>query len=107
MRFLFQYMLQNKQQTFYTSVGNGVASPEILGKGKMFGFRRITLFCLEKRFSKHKMTIFSKNLGGAMAPLAPTGYAYVCRPFSEKMVKSFARLMENKKNDTNVPADQQ
>ena len=27
-------------------------------------FRRITLFCLEKRLSKHKMTIFSKNLGG-------------------------------------------
>jgi len=30
----------------------------------MFNFRRITLFCLEKRLSKHKMTIFSKNLGG-------------------------------------------
>ena len=29
----------------------------------MFDFRRITLFCLEKRLSKHKMTIFSKNLG--------------------------------------------
>jgi len=26
---------------------------------KMFDFRRITLFCLEKRLSKHKMTIFS------------------------------------------------
>jgi len=31
----------------------------------MFDFRRITLFCLEKRLSKHKITIFSKNLGGA------------------------------------------
>ena len=30
----------------------------------MFDFGRITLLCLEKRFSKHKMTIFSKNLGG-------------------------------------------
>jgi len=30
----------------------------------MFDFRRITLFCLEKRLSKHKMTLFSKNLGG-------------------------------------------
>jgi len=29
--------------------------------GKMRDFRRITLFCLEKRFSKHKMTIFSKT----------------------------------------------
>jgi len=35
----------------------------------MFDFRRTTLFCLEKRLSKHKMTIFSKNLGG-MAPIA-------------------------------------
>ena len=42
----------------------------------MFDFRRITLFCLEKRISNHKMTIFSKNLGEAMAPLAPPGYAY-------------------------------
>jgi len=30
----------------------------------MFDFRRITLFCLEKRRSKHKMTIFSENYGG-------------------------------------------
>jgi len=47
----------------------------------MFNFRRITLFCLEKRLSKHKMTIFSKNLGG-MAPLAPprkfSAYATDC-----------------------------
>jgi len=41
----------------------------------MFDFRQIKLFCLEKRLSKHKMFIFSKNLGG-MAPLAPKGYAY-------------------------------
>jgi len=34
----------------------------------MFDFRRITLFCLEKRLSKYKMTICSKNLWG-MAPL--------------------------------------
>ena len=32
--------------------------------GKMLDFRRITLFCLEKRLSKHKMAIFSKNLRG-------------------------------------------
>jgi len=30
----------------------------------MFDFRRIALFCLEKRFSKHKMTIFSENFWG-------------------------------------------
>jgi len=34
----------------------------------MFDFRRIALFCLEKRLSKHKMTMFSKNLGGALPP---------------------------------------
>jgi len=28
---------------------------------RMFNFRRITLFSLEKRLSKHKMTIFSKR----------------------------------------------
>jgi len=44
------------------AVGSGVASPKI-GGVKMIDFRRITLFCVEKRISKHKMTIFSKNLG--------------------------------------------
>jgi len=43
--------------------------------GKMPDFRRITLFFMEKRLSKHKMTIFSKNLGGH-CPSAPPGYAY-------------------------------
>ena len=42
----------------------------------MFDSRRITLFCLEKRLSKHKMAMFSKNLGVAMGHLAPPGYAY-------------------------------
>jgi len=41
----------------------------------MFDFRRITLFCLEKRLSKHKVTIFSKILGGH-GPFGPPGYAY-------------------------------
>ena len=48
------------------------SQPKKLGGGKMFDFRRITLFCLVKRFSKHKMTICSKNWGG----LGPPGYAY-------------------------------
>jgi len=30
---------------------------------KVLDFRRITLFCLAKRLSKHKMTVFSKHLG--------------------------------------------
>jgi len=45
----------------------------------MFNFRRKTLFCLEKRLSKHKMTIFSKNLG--LWPIwPPPGYAYALAP---------------------------
>jgi len=36
----------------------------------MFDSRRITLFSLQKRLSKHKMTIFSKNLEGVW-PLFP------------------------------------
>jgi len=44
-------------------------------RSKMFDFRRITLFRLEKRLSKHKMTIRSKNFGG-QGPFDPPGYAY-------------------------------
>jgi len=42
----------------------------------MFDFRQITLFSLEKRLSKHKMTIFSKNLVGNVPFVLPLGYAY-------------------------------
>jgi len=35
----------------------------------MYDFRRITLFCLENRLSKQKITKFSKNLGGRSWPL--------------------------------------
>jgi len=34
-----------------------------IGGTQMCDFRRITLFCLEKRFSKHRITIISNNLG--------------------------------------------
>jgi len=37
----------------------------------MFDLRRIKLFCLEKRLSKHKMTISSKNFLGGMTPSSP------------------------------------
>jgi len=55
--------------------------PKNLGGAKNFGtdmfdFRRITLFCLEKTLSKHKMTMFSKNFGGH-GPFGPPGYAYI------------------------------
>ena len=42
----------------------------------MFDFRRITLFCLEKRLPKHKMSIFYKNSGGGHGSFGPPGYAY-------------------------------
>jgi len=45
----------------------------------MFDFTRITLFCSEKRISKHKMTYFLK-IGGGHGPFSPPGYAYVSDP---------------------------
>ena len=53
---------------------SGVASSKIWEGGKMFDFRRITLFCLETPLKAH-MTIYSKNRGG-IALFAPPGYAY-------------------------------
>jgi len=53
---------------------SGVASPKTLG-GKMFDFRGITLFYLEKRLSKHKMAIICKYLWEGHVPFPP-GYAY-------------------------------
>jgi len=38
----------------------------------MFNFRQATVFCLGRRFSKHKMTRFAKNLEGLGLP----GYVY-------------------------------
>jgi len=49
---------------------SGVASPKIW-EAKMFDIRRITSFYLEKRLSKHRMTMFSKNLVGGHGPSAP------------------------------------
>ena len=42
----------------------------------MFDLRRITVFCLEKRLSKHKMIIFSNNLGGTWRLWPAPVYAY-------------------------------
>jgi len=52
------------------------SQPKNWAGGKIFDFRRITLFCLEKCLSKHKMTICSKNWGGH-SPFGPPRYAYV------------------------------
>jgi len=37
------------------------SQPKNFGGGKLFNFRRITLFCLKKCLSKHKMTTCSKH----------------------------------------------
>ena len=55
------------------------SQPKILRGAKMFDFWRITLFCLERRLSKHKMTVFQK-FGAGHGPFAPSplsGYVYV------------------------------
>ena len=77
--------------------GSGVASPKIWGGakflgGKMFDFRRITLFSLAKPLSTHKMTIFSKKLGGhgpfrppLVTPRAPRQEASLSPPCSKQV----------------------
>jgi len=65
---------------------SGVASSKMwggknFGGAKMFDFKRITLFCLERHLSKHKMTICFNNLGAAWpiwpplaTPMLPTSF---------------------------------
>jgi len=45
---------------------------------KIFDFRRITLFCLEKRLSKHNE--YFQNIGGPWPLWSPPGYDYVYIP---------------------------
>jgi len=52
-------------------VANCSSGVAIRNWGEIFDCWRITLFCLEKRLSKHKMTTCYKNLGRGMAPFAP------------------------------------
>jgi len=61
----------------------------------MFDFRRITLFCLEKRLSKYKITIFFNNLGG-YGPFLPPGYAYLHN------LRSYGRMWPSMKIDAAV-----
>ena len=75
--------------------GQTVARPaQKFGGGKMFDCRWITLFCLEKRLSKHKMTTFSKNFGGTW-PLWPHGYVYVVRLLDQMQWAFFRKFEEN------------
>ena len=70
-------MLDHKRNEHVVAgVGQWRSQPKNLEGGKKFGrakmldFRRITLFCLEKRLSKHEMAIFSKKLG-VHSPFGP------------------------------------
>jgi len=51
------------------------SQPKNLGGAKMFDFRRMTLFCLEKRYQSTKWLYFLKICWGH-GPSASSGYAY-------------------------------
>ena len=89
-------------------VTSGVASPKIGGKQiwglKIFDFRRITLFCLEKRHLKHKMTLCSKNWGAwplwppLATPMFVTGLpttATPCNVSPTRQRSSWAKIGKN------------
>jgi len=75
---------------------SGVASPKILG-----GPKCLTLFCLEKRFSKHKMTVFSKILGG-YGPFAPPGYAYAYKGVQKELKRTFLTAFEHREKEARI-----
>ena len=57
---------QFSQPTIISNCSRDCRQPQNLGGSKIFGGTKVYDFmriCLEKRLSKHKMTIFSKNLG--------------------------------------------
>jgi len=70
------HFCRDKANCLLRLTSSGVASTKIwegkkFWRSKMFDFGGTTLFCLEKRFSKHKMTIFSKNFFWGPWPLWP------------------------------------
>jgi len=71
---LLKYVYPGFNGNQWRSQPKNLGEGEKFWGGKMFDFRRITLFRWEKRFSKHKITIFSKHFGEGMAPFPP-GYA--------------------------------
>jgi len=78
--FPFFFFFQNPGHTQWHNQPKNLGGAKKIWGAKMLDFRRITLFCLEKRFSKHKITFFSKNWGGH-GPFPP-GYAYGHTPIS-------------------------
>ena len=95
----------------YWSTDQWSSQPENFRGGKLFDTKRITLFSLQKiflwrlqkRLSKHKMTIFFKNLGGIFLPTrtktSEQGYNDLMAssrrsstPFSRNTPLSFSRV---------------
>ena len=77
LKFGFGQQFRNKKiSTFYQwrSQPKNLRAQKILGRGKLFDFRRITLFCLEKCLSKHKITIRSIKLGEGHSPFGLAFY---------------------------------
>jgi len=70
----------------------------------MFDFRRITLFCVEKRLSKHKMTICSKNLGGhvpfGLALATPMGMKEEQGEFFHQDIKTMEKRYQGRWNSS-------
>jgi len=52
-------------------IGQWRSQPKNFEGAKMFDFRRITLFFLEKLLSKHKMSMFSKIVWVGHGPFGP------------------------------------
>ena len=62
----------------------------------MFEFSRKTLFSLEKRLSKHKITVFYK-FGGAMDPFAPPLATPMLKPAeSQGYTDTFCNCIEDR-----------
>jgi len=72
----------------WRSQPKSLGGAKIFGWAKMFDLRRITLFCLEKRLSKHNIAIFSKNLGRAW-PRWPS----LAMPMPTYPAKAFAQTL--------------
>jgi len=64
----------NGNNNFRCVLTSSINSPNISERGKKLGaakilyFRLATVFCMGYRLSKHKMTRYSKNLGGHCLP---------------------------------------
>jgi len=62
--FVFGSLVPYVWDQWTTGVGQCVPAQNLGGAQNVWFYSRITLFCLEKRLSKRKITIFFKHLGG-------------------------------------------